>query len=140
MTKTCFRCERTLPVEEFYRHPKMKDGRLGKCKDCARRDVTTNRANKREQYTAYEKGRGARPERRAAKLGYSAKHNRLHPEKRAARLAVSNALRDGRLTRKPCEVCQNPKTEAHHPDYSQPLSVRWLCHQHHRETEGRVAA
>jgi len=48
---------------------------------------------------------------------------------------VSNAIRDGRLSRQPCEVCQAPEAQAHHADYSKPLEVRWLCFRHHRELE-----
>lgn len=55
-----------------------------------------------------------------------------NPEKHAAHIAVRNAIRDGRLTRQPCEKC-GAKAEAHHDDYSQPLSVRWLCDFHHKE-------
>lgn len=48
-----------------------------------------------------------------------------------ARARVRRALRAGRLTKMPCEVCGNTVTEAHHDDYSKPLDVRWLCHEHH---------
>ena len=54
-----------------------------------------------------------------------------HPEKASARLAVRNALRRGELLRGPCEDCGDPTSEAHHDDYSKPLSVRWLCRDHH---------
>ena len=37
-TKTCFKCERVLPISEFYAHPRMGDGHSGKCKECTRRD------------------------------------------------------------------------------------------------------
>lgn len=48
-----------------------------------------------------------------------------------ARNAVAYALECGTLTRKPCEVCGDPKTQAHHFDYEKPLEVRWLCTTHH---------
>lgn len=43
------------------------------------------------------------------------------------------AIRRGQLLRKECEMCGEPKAEAHHDDYSKPLDVRWLCFAHHRE-------
>jgi hypothetical protein len=58
-----------------------------------------------------------------------------NPEKRAAQIAVGNALRDGKLVRGPCERAGDGgcgrRIEAHHDDYSKPLVVRWLCSRHH---------
>jgi len=56
-----------------------------------------------------------------------------HPEKHAAHQAVKKAIRAGTLVRRPCEVCGESRTHGHHDDYSQPLSVRWLCVRHHEE-------
>lgn len=53
-----------------------------------------------------------------------------------ARDAVANAIRDGRLTKGPCEKAGpgcDGKVHAHHTDYAKPLDVRWLCEAHHRE-------
>lgn len=36
--KTCFKCGLTKSALEFYRHPMMADGRLGKCVDLERPD------------------------------------------------------------------------------------------------------
>lgn len=52
---------------------------------------------------------------------------------RAAHKAVSNAIRDGKLTPLPCQVCGIQEVEAHHPDYSRPLDVVWLCRHHHSQ-------
>ena len=41
--KTCFKCLRALPLEDFYPHPQMGDGHLNKCKDCARKDAEARR-------------------------------------------------------------------------------------------------
>lgn len=48
------------------------------------------------------------------------------------RAATRYAIRSGKLTRGPCEVCGQTSAEAHHDDYGQPLNVRWLCRAHHR--------
>src|SRR5271154_4318227 len=50
-----------------------------------------------------------------------------------AHLAVHNAINRGELLRLPCEICGKEKVDAHHDDYSKPLSVRWLCRKHHLE-------
>lgn len=48
-----------------------------------------------------------------------------------ARQAVRKALVSGKLKRLPCKECGEVKTDAHHPDYSKPLEVVWLCEPHH---------
>lgn len=58
-----------------------------------------------------------------------------HPEKVAAKNAVHNAIKRGKLQRQPCEVCGNPDVQAHHDDYTQKLAVRWLCVRHHAEAD-----
>ena len=116
----------------------MADGHLGKCKKCAKKDVRENRAARREQYSKYERVRNLRPARRARKRKAERVHKERHPQRAKARQAVSNALRDRRLSRDPCEVCGIAKVQAHHDDYDKPLDVRWLCFQHHRELHGQV--
>lgn len=59
---------------------------------------------------------------------------------KSARKAVDTALASGVLTRpNVCSVCgAQTVIEAHHPDYSQPLQVTWLCNPCHTEVH-RVA-
>ena len=132
--KTCFRCGATKPLTDFYRHQAMADGHLGKCKDCTKGDVSQNYRARLDHYTAYERKRFADPERKAKARQYAIKRP---TEKRRAHYLTSNAIRDGRLIRQPCEKCGEEKSEAHHDDYTKPLEVRWLCRRHHLEHHGK---
>jgi hypothetical protein len=49
------------------------------------------------------------------------------------RYAVLKALKTGILVRQPCEVCGALRTHGHHPDYTRPLLIQWLCPAHHLE-------
>jgi len=55
----------------------------------------------------------------------------------AAHDAVYLALRSGRLQKSPCQICWDPKSEAHHEDYSKPLEVIWLCRSDHQRIHWR---
>lgn len=46
--KTCFKCKIEKPLNEFYKHPKMLDGHVNKCKVCNKKDVTENYFKKSE--------------------------------------------------------------------------------------------
>jgi hypothetical protein len=134
MTKKCFKCEEVKPLEEFYKHPGTSDGRLGKCKDCNKRDVRENYAKRHDYYAAYERMRFSTPERRKTRMENQRRMRARHPDKYRARQMVGNAIRGGRLKRQPCETCGTTKRiQAHHDDYSKPLDVRWFCFKHHRE-------
>ena len=68
------------------------------------------------------------------------RYNVRYPERHAAHLALTKAIRNGQLKRQPCDVCAELKVEGHHDDYANPLSVRWLCKRHHLQVHnGRFA-
>lgn len=131
--KQCFKCGETKDIDAFYPHPKMADGHLNKCKECTKQDGQLNRRENPLRIHLYEKQRGQRPERKQAQKSCSRERKFREPVKYAANVAVGNAIRDGRLVKKPCEICgTTERVEAHHDDYSRPLDVRWLCFFHHR--------
>lgn len=128
-TKVCFKCNTELPLTSFYKHTKMKDGRVNKCKDCNRADVTNNRKKNVERYREYDRERYQTPKRRADVQEQSKRYRVLYRAKYLAHNAVNNAVRDGRLI-KPAECSECGKQSVihgHHDDYSKPLKVRWLC-------------
>jgi hypothetical protein len=131
--KECFKCQKTKPLDEFYLHPQMADGRLGKCKTCTKLDAGKRLIERRQYVREYDQWRQRLPSRRLKKQEYHKRHNRRYPEKAKARELAGNAVRDGRLAKKPCEVCGDPIAQKHHSDYSKPLEVQWLCFKHHRE-------
>lgn len=137
--KRCFKCSENKPRSEFYRHPRMGDGLLGKCKECTKKDVAENRKKKANYYREYDVRRfKENPSRREKASVYQRIRRERYPEKYAARQAINDGLRDGRVTRMPCEVCGEARSEAHHPDYSRPLEVQWLCFKHHRKIHGQL--
>jgi len=60
-----------------------------------------------------------------------------HPQARRAHVLVRAAVRKGTLVKQPCEDCGDPNSEAHHPNYAEPLRVVWLCRQHHKRRHAR---
>lgn len=67
---------------------------------------------------------------------------RRHPSKYQAHLAVQRALKTGELVKSPCEHCgkSDGRLDAHHPDYSKPLAVIFLCRSCHTRLHKRGAA
>jgi hypothetical protein len=62
-----------------------------------------------------------------------------YPEKAKAVNALNHAVSTEKIIRKPCEVCGDLKSEAHHNDYSKPFEVIWLCRKHHIEVHKEAA-
>lgn len=56
-----------------------------------------------------------------------------YPHKIFARHVVRAAILAGYLIKKPCSVCGEIKSEAHHENYMYPFRVKWVCRKHHDE-------
>ena len=143
--KTCFKCGKEKERTEFYKHPQMGDGLLGKCKECTKRDSAARLEIKMQdpQFRVKEamrhriksaKREKNNPSKYTEKRAvYLSRHRKKYPLKNKARQAVSNAIRTGKLNRFPCIKCGAINSEAHHEDYSKPLDVIWFCPKHHGE-------
>lgn len=145
--KICKACKSEKPKYCFYAHPKASDGFDSTCKECRKQKVRENRLEKIEYYRAYDRSRSNIPKRVIARAEYAKTENGIiassagkaawaerNPKKKAASTAVGNAVRDGKITKKPCEVCGSTyRIHGHHDDYNKVYDVRWLCPQHHRD-------
>lgn len=129
--KSCSRCGVEKEYDEFQVRRASRDGLTAACKSCL---------------SDYDSSRLRDPKRMAARAAYqkteSGKLRHLeacsrwvekNQVKRAAHILVGNRVAAGKIERLPCEVCGCVDVDAHHDDYSQPLSVRWLCVTHHNE-------
>lgn len=148
--KTCFKCDEEKPLDDFYKHPRMLDGHLNKCKECNKSDVRKNRRLKLEYYRKYDRNRPNEDERRKQRYmhylsvkdtqefkrknaQYQETYINDNPIKRAARVQWGNFIRNNEyLKQDKCSACgDNYSLEAHHEDYTKPLSVIWLCKNCH---------
>lgn len=66
------------------------------------------------------------------KLTRQDRYKQRNPLKTWAHASLRSALRYGVIEKKPCEHCGAENSEGHHPDYSQPAVVKWLCRPCHK--------
>lgn len=133
MKKTCTKCGIEKSLDDFPLQPRGKLGYHSWCKDCLNADCRDKYAQRRERKLA---------KMRAYDAAHPGRKNddwKLKHEKCRAHNIIAAAIRGGRLVPMPCIICGNV-AEAHHPDYSKPLDVVWLCRSHHRQTHSLANA
>jgi len=130
--KKCFKCGEEKELAKFYKHKMMADGHLGKCKVCTKSDVRLHR-KENDSVREYDRRRyKEQPHRKINGAANAKRWNKKNPSGYKAHYLTSNAIRDGRLKKKPCKECGTTKNvHAHHEDYAKPLDVSWLCAKHH---------
>lgn len=126
--KRCGTCGWVKPVDEFPARPASEGGGPRSiCKSCRAAKVRDQRRRNPERYRQQAR---ERYRKNAAQIkARSAEYKRQNREKSRAHSAVEYALKTGKLTRPElCESCgKAARVVAHHPDYSERLSVVWLC-------------
>jgi len=133
MEKKCFKCNAIKPLKEFYIHPKMKDGHLGKCKECTKSDI---KALWNEDLQGNREKERLRYQRRIMDQEYvDGKHHYNHEWRKqngrnAAHLQGRRKLKNPGI----CSLCSSTKfIQGHHMDYSKPLEVIWCCSACHHK-------
>lgn len=136
--RECRSCHAIKALEQFPKRPaKYRDGRDRQCTTCynARRRTETyrriNRLSARRQHERAAAKFAAKRKRYPRETG--AEKMARDPLKETARRKLRWAVRSGKI-RKPtnCEDCGvEAVLHGHHSDYTQPLTVCWLCHVCH---------
>lgn len=89
-TKTCTTCGRELPLGQFYRDKRQRDGRYSECKDCTRARRKRDRDKAREAEARYREAH--REEIRRRDRAYYQEH-------RAERIEAASQSRQKRRQR-----------------------------------------
>lgn len=134
-TKKCSKCNETKDLSMFYMRSDGKQNYRSACKSC----FTVYRAQNVDRDKAYHEEYYKTESVRKLRTLRIKKYRIKFPEKRKAHDKVHYAIRTGRIERQPCQRCGSSiDVHAHHWDYSQPLSIMWLCRKHHVDIhEGR---
>lgn len=146
-SKTCSQCGDVKPTSEFYSDKRARDGLRSHCKACHIKAVHAYKeadpVRRKDQDDKWRKRnpdrvRAARDRYRHTHPWYKAEHNRewrrKHPERTKAHDAVNKAKQRGKIAvASMCQCCEaeDVSLEGHHPDYSKPLNVVWLCRKCH---------
>lgn len=138
-SKTCFKCKLEKALQEFYAHSAMRDGYLGKCKECTKKDVREHRLSNLEKIREYDRRRGKLPERIALNVSVTRAWRAEDKRRSAAHQAVSRAILKGAISKECCARCGSSKSVAHHESYDRKLDVVWLCMPCHKERHKEMA-
>ena len=134
-TRICCRCHIEKPLTEFHKDVSRPLGKSYRCKECAcalqriRGRVSDKRPDRIAKSKAWLKSeRGKKLLRMKAREDYQ-----KNKAKYAAQRTVHRLISKGVIVKKPCKQCGDTNSGAHHPDYSKPVEVVWLCQKHHSE-------
>ncbi len=130
--KVCTKCHKPRRLSEFHHCSQRKSGLQSRCKQCMREKVKAWEAKAYPNKPKRPRNPQA-PHIRASKRDYQRAYRAKDPTKYKTHKTLSvKRRRRVFVSLKPCEICgKSKRLDAHHPDYSKPLLIVWLCHKCH---------
>lgn len=141
--RTCRLCGEKKPLEEYTRNRTKSMGYDYLCKACHRKQEQERRRADPEK--SREVNRRSVQNNKghwgAMWADYQKRYCAKYPERHRANGRLNYRIGKGDIIRPlACSRCgATSALEAHHPDYSKPLEVEWLCLICHKEEHGRLA-
>lgn len=131
--KTCFKCNETKDIKEFYKHPKTKDGYLNKCKSCTKNDTLKvySKNIKNEEYINKERKRGREKHHRL----YSGKTQKNYENQLAWEIKYPEKIKAKRKSQSMSKHKPFEGAEKHHWSYNQEhyKDIIWLDSKSHKK-------
>jgi len=133
--RKCTHCKQIKSLDFFHKckGKGFKFGVYPKCKECRKIFTKIDYEKRKKKIIKYLKKYRKTEQGKITRKKEFLNRKKNHFNKYRANYLTSNAIRDKRLIRIPCEKCGDKKSQAHHPDYDEPLKVIWLCKKHHNE-------
>lgn len=120
----------------------------GTCSPCrwakhkAKENERRKTPERRQQVNQWKRTRTITAKAKQRDIECRKRYSKRYPEKEKAKWLLNRAIAAGKIIRPEfCENCKKPDRgrdgrsliQGHHDDYSQPLVVKWLCIQCHKD-------
>lgn len=144
--KTCIKCSQTKQLSDYYKYNQRYYSSY--CKECQNSYVKNNphtptrqRARSNNDISVLsairlsdrEYQRRRRAQNPQWKARQTLEYYHKNKEKIKAHRLIHKQLMTGQMKKLPCQICNaSTHIQGHHPDYSKPLEVVWLCPSHHK--------
>ena len=131
--KTCSRCGVNKKSKSFY------EWKNAICKECHKENDKKRYKERKEYFKKYLKEYFKNPEKKKRHMQNSIKYASQWHENNKEKVICQQKLHYYIIKHKinkpeKCSCCfKQLKIEAHHPDYSEPLLVVWLCRSCHKQ-------
>jgi hypothetical protein len=134
--KYCSKCKTEKEENEFYKDKRAKDKLYTYCKDC---HLKINKKYLKKYSAKYQK-EYRENNKEYFKLYHRnyRKNSKENIKRGLCRHRSYHLVEDGKIQKKPCEICGNKKVQIHHNDYNNPFDFIFLCRKHHFELHKKL--